>query len=98
MLLKHAPGAKALENMGSTVISVWFATDREVYSWLNHPENVRIVRVKERRRPVNSRIVARFVEVQAGRMYLRPQPPIGECRYAFSEQGSTYHRGDLRDW
>jgi hypothetical protein len=83
MPLKHAPGAKALENMGSTVISVWFAMDREACWWHSHPENVRIVRVRERRRLANSKIVVRFVEVQAGRMYLRPQPPIGECRYAF---------------
>ena len=83
MPLKPAPGVKAQENMGSTVISVWFAMDREVCWWHNHPENVPIVRVKERMRLVNSRIVARFVEVQAGHMYLRLQPPIDEYRYAF---------------
>ena len=78
MLLKHAPGAKAQENMDSMVISVWFAMDREVCWWHNHPENVPIVRGKERMCLVNSRIVVRFAVVQAGRMYTRLQPPLDE--------------------
>jgi hypothetical protein len=83
MPLKHAPGAKAQENMGSMVISVWFVMDKEVCWWHNHLENVLIVRVEERRRLVNSRIVARYAGVQAGRMYSRLQPPIDEYQYAF---------------
>ena len=76
---KHVPGAKAQENMGSTVISVWFAMDRGVCWWHNHPGNVPTVREKGRRRPVNSRIDAKFAGVQAGRMYLKPQHLPDEC-------------------
>jgi hypothetical protein len=82
MPLKLAHGVRAQENMGSMVISVWFVMDKEVCWWHSPPENVPIVKAKERRHRVNSKIVARFVGVQAGRMYTRLQPPLDEFWYA----------------
>ena len=82
MLLKPAPGAKVLANMGNMVTSAWYAMGREACWWHSLPTSARTVRELGHRRPENFWIDARSAEAQAGHMFIKTLLPHDEHQHA----------------